>query len=167
MFGAKARSCTGSVNVEKVSTSFGEYLSVPKACLLVWHPPQIDYTLNFLYLPPSRHLWVFVHLHLPAACPWALIRAHGNHWTARLSRLTAEEGWGLLVQPGQGGVPGDAGARQLYMYFISGEQIVLHSTQCLGSYPFLENISFHGMLWIYLGLHWDKFITSCASYILT
>ena len=38
-----------------------------------------------LYLPPSSHLWVFIHLHLPSTSTRGLIRANGNHWTENTS----------------------------------------------------------------------------------
>ena len=39
----------------------------------------------YFYLPPSSHLWVFIHLHLPSTSTRGLIRANGNHWTENTS----------------------------------------------------------------------------------
>ena len=53
---------------------------------LGWSLFPIDHHLDLAHLPPSRHLWVFIHLNLPTTCAWVLVRAHSNHWTASFSK---------------------------------------------------------------------------------
>ena len=127
--------------------------------------------LHLHHLPPSRHLWVFVHLHLPTASAWTLVRAHSDHWTAKMwnqsgtmlrhwmdgytcaaltrrdSRRCRNKAASRVSHPWE---PGTFHFMQVNFIFIQ-KHFMTRDVKVLLTHQ------------SYLGLHWDKFMTSWAS----